>query len=161
MASQRSTRCDDDRRAKSSVPWWQIAHPVFSRVLIAQHRPRFRRGRHHQEGLIAASTARRYCRRSIARVAIGIAFPWDRSGDQRPATSHTEHRHAPKAALTPPTSPTTGTPPLRVTPTPPSHHHFLSAEPPSARHNRSSHHHAYYLAHHGATVGQRMPWKVC
>jgi hypothetical protein len=50
--------CDDDRRAKRLGAWWQIAHPVFSRVLIAQHRRGFGVGRHHQEGLIAvASTA--------------------------------------------------------------------------------------------------------
>src|SRR5215471_15392854 len=45
--------CDDDRSAETLCPWWQLAQPIFSRVLIAQHRCRFCVRRDHQEGLIA------------------------------------------------------------------------------------------------------------
>src|SRR4030095_9288988 len=44
--------CDNDSGAETLGAWWQLAHPVFSRVLIAQHRRCFGIGRDHQEGLI-------------------------------------------------------------------------------------------------------------
>jgi hypothetical protein len=30
--------CDGDSSAETLGTWWQLAHPIFSRVLIAQHR---------------------------------------------------------------------------------------------------------------------------
>ena|SRR6266542_878283 len=44
--------CDDDSGAKTLCTWWQLAHPIFSRVLCVEHCCCFGVGRDNQEGLI-------------------------------------------------------------------------------------------------------------